>query len=206
MGIMTFKNLKKDKRQRILDAAFSNFTQNAWESVQISQVVIQSQIPRGSFYQYFDTIHDLFFVLVGHLFGKEVLSFPDLLGEAGGDLKLALQLRLIKIFKRLEIYDQGFFLQNLLYFKSFNQKQTLPPSINPMFDEETSEVITRLNRKINPDLLTNLEMLFVTCFFVYLEKPKNKETIIGYFTKILNILLEKEDITRRKNEVIIKNI
>ncbi|HNZ50154.1 MAG TPA: TetR/AcrR family transcriptional regulator [Bacilli bacterium] len=206
MGIMTFKNLKKDKRERILEVALANFSTQAWEKITISQIVGQSQIPRGSFYQYFDTIHDLFAILLVYLFRKEQEPFGKWLGESNGDLKQALQLRFIRIMKHLEVYEQGWFLKNLLYFKSVNGELSLPAPINPQFDDETKAVINRVLRRESSDLLSYLEKLFTSCFLSYLEDSTSKEMLIRYFNQSLDLLFAKEEHTRRKNEVIIKDI
>ncbi|MGD9886425.1 MAG: TetR/AcrR family transcriptional regulator [Bacilli bacterium] len=206
MGIMTFKNLKKDKRQRILAAAFEEFSPPPWEQILVSQVVLKAQSPRGSFYQYFDTLFDLFFVLLVSLFGRKLPLFNVFLSEANFDLKQALKGRFARIINQLEIYSSGYLLRNLLYFKTNRPKEVLMLAIDPSFDDDVMESILKNIKKPSPFLLKNLEKHFELCYLGYLEKPQEKDKIILYFNQILDLLLEKEEITRRKNEVIIKNI
>ena len=56
----TFYNLPEEKRKKILDAACSEFLRVPYEEVSINQIIKIAQIPRGSFYQYFDDKDDLF--------------------------------------------------------------------------------------------------------------------------------------------------
>jgi len=56
----TFFNLPQQKRQRVLDAAVNEFAANSFDNASIARIVDDAQIPRGSFYQYFDDLEDLY--------------------------------------------------------------------------------------------------------------------------------------------------
>lgn len=60
----TFYNLKSDKIKRILNAALEEFALHDYEHVNIQNIVKNAQISRGSFYQYFSDLDDLFMYLV----------------------------------------------------------------------------------------------------------------------------------------------
>ncbi|MBQ2739471.1 MAG: helix-turn-helix transcriptional regulator, partial [Oscillibacter sp.] len=49
----TFLRLPEEKRRRILDAAWEEFTRVSFSDASINQIVQRSGISRGSFYQYF---------------------------------------------------------------------------------------------------------------------------------------------------------
>ncbi len=55
----TFYRLPGPKRKRIFEGAVNLILQHAIEDLTISHVVRQTGIPRGSFYQYFDSIEDI---------------------------------------------------------------------------------------------------------------------------------------------------
>lgn len=206
MGLMTFKNLKKEKRQRIIEAALEEFSKKPWEQILVSQVVLKAQIPRGSFYQYFETLYDLFFVLMISLFGRDKTPMNVLLSETNNDLKQALKGRFARIINQLDVYNFGCLLKNLLYFSANRPQEALVLAVNPCFDDDMIENILKNIKNPSVNLLKNLEKHFELCYLGYLEKPQEKDKIILYFNQILDLLLEKEEITRRKNEVIIKNI
>ena len=66
----TFFNLAPDKRQRIMDAAIKEFSRAPIEHANVSNIVQDSGISRGSFYQYFHDKHDLymhFFETIGQV-------------------------------------------------------------------------------------------------------------------------------------------
>lgn len=70
----TFYNLPPDKRQRIEDAAVSEFTEFNYDSASINRIVEASGIAKGSFYQYFTDKKDLYFYLLSIIVEKK-LSF-----------------------------------------------------------------------------------------------------------------------------------
>lgn len=60
----TFYNLPEDKRNRITDAILEECSIHTFEHINISNIVRNAHIPRGSFYQYFKDTFDVFsFVL-----------------------------------------------------------------------------------------------------------------------------------------------
>ena len=67
----TFFRLPEEKRARILEGAWSEFTAVPYAEASINRIVQTSRIPRGSFYQYFEDKNDL---------------FHDTLERSGGDL------------------------------------------------------------------------------------------------------------------------
>lgn len=56
----TFNNLGKEKQDRIITAAISEFSKRSFEEAKLSNIIKDSQIPRGSFYQYFTDKKDLY--------------------------------------------------------------------------------------------------------------------------------------------------
>ena len=60
----TFFRLPEEKRQRLMDAAWEEFTQVRFSDVSINKIIQNAHIPRGSFYQYFQDKTDLFSYLV----------------------------------------------------------------------------------------------------------------------------------------------
>lgn len=60
MPTQTFFNLSQAKRRRIEDKARDVFLKTPYNKVSISQIVYAVNIPRGSFYQYFENLEDLY--------------------------------------------------------------------------------------------------------------------------------------------------
>ena len=66
----TFFNLDEDKKKKIIDAAVKEFTENQLHKSRVSSIIKEAGIPRGSFYQYFEDIDDLYYFVIDETFDK----------------------------------------------------------------------------------------------------------------------------------------
>ncbi|OPX86978.1 TetR/AcrR family transcriptional regulator [Pelotomaculum sp. PtaB.Bin117] len=66
----TFNNLSDDKKQKIFDAAVKEFSAKRFSEASINQIVKTAEIPRGSFYQYFENKEDIYRYMFERI-GKE---------------------------------------------------------------------------------------------------------------------------------------
>lgn len=71
MPTSTFFNLPSPKQNRLIQAAVEEFTKKSLDEVSINRIIHAAEIPRGSFYQYFEDKMDLFRYVVQH-FSKEL--------------------------------------------------------------------------------------------------------------------------------------
>lgn len=60
----TFFRLPEEKRRRLMEAAWEEFTAVRFSDASINKIIRAANIPRGSFYQYFTDKDDLFAYLV----------------------------------------------------------------------------------------------------------------------------------------------
>jgi len=67
----TFFNLPEDKRDRIIEAAVDEFSRNHYGKVTIDKIAKKSEIPKGSFYQYFENKDDLYIFLFCQIGNKK---------------------------------------------------------------------------------------------------------------------------------------
>lgn len=74
----TFLNLNSNKKKRIMDAAINEFAKKSFQDAKISNIIIMSKIPRGSFYQYFNDKKDVY-LYIFEMMGKEKL---EILGDS----------------------------------------------------------------------------------------------------------------------------
>ena len=58
MPTNTFFHLPEEKQQRLLDAAQIEFSRHSLQEASIANIVKLAEIPRGSFYQYFENKND----------------------------------------------------------------------------------------------------------------------------------------------------
>lgn len=71
MPKLTFNNLSTDKKQRIFDAAVLEFSSKPFKDASINQIIKKAQIPKGSFYQYFEDKEDLYLYMMKRIEGEK---------------------------------------------------------------------------------------------------------------------------------------
>jgi len=67
----TFFNLPDEKKDKIIDAAINEFSQNHYGKITIDKIVKKAEIPKGSFYQYFENKDDLYIYLFSQIGDKK---------------------------------------------------------------------------------------------------------------------------------------
>lgn len=60
----TFYRISEEKQNRIMNAARNEFLSVPYSEVSINRIIKEAEIPRGSFYQYFDGKEDLFYFVL----------------------------------------------------------------------------------------------------------------------------------------------
>lgn len=85
MPTQTFANLPAEKRSRIIQAAKEEFSQYSFYDASINRIIKEAQIPRGSFYRYFENKEDLFLYLLNEyksdLFNRISSMFDEQVGD-----------------------------------------------------------------------------------------------------------------------------
>lgn len=81
----TFFNLDESKRTKIIMAAKAEFLNNPLRKARVSNIVTEANIPRGSFYQYFEDLDDLYYFIVEEVFA-EIFDAGFLYSEMTDDL------------------------------------------------------------------------------------------------------------------------
>ncbi len=79
----TFYNVKREKQERIIDAAMTQIAEKGYDRTMISDIVRLADIPRGSFYQYFKDKYDLFNYIFEHVSKKKLEMFSPVLSKFG---------------------------------------------------------------------------------------------------------------------------
>lgn len=64
MPLQTFLNLSKERRQKILDAAYEEFALNSYSTASLSKIISKLGLAKGSFYRYFSSKKELYLFLL----------------------------------------------------------------------------------------------------------------------------------------------
>ena len=82
----TFLRLPEEKRDRVLNAAWDEFTTVSFAKASVNRIVRAAGIPRGSFYQYFEDKSDLFHYLMEQIHDQLTEDYQKVLARADGNL------------------------------------------------------------------------------------------------------------------------
>lgn len=81
-----FYNLPDEKRIRIIKAAYDELCIVSYEDLSINKIIQRADIPRGSFYQYFDNKDDLLFFMFEDFQNLLFDTITETLKEKDGDI------------------------------------------------------------------------------------------------------------------------
>ena len=86
MPKVTFYNLKEEKKQKIENAIEKELKRNFFEKVSISSIIVDADIPRGSFYQYFEDKDDALMYVIQKYINSSKKQIEQILIQNNGDI------------------------------------------------------------------------------------------------------------------------
>lgn len=81
-----FLNLPEEKKKRIITASLKEFARVSYDEISINRIIQDAEIPRGSFYQYFEDKKDLQTFLLGGFRNRLKEEVQIYLDEEKGDM------------------------------------------------------------------------------------------------------------------------
>ncbi|KYG26028.1 TetR/AcrR family transcriptional regulator [Alkalihalobacillus trypoxylicola] len=144
MPKVTFFNLPDDKQDKLIHAAKEEFSRVPLAKASISNIVNAAQIPRGSFYQYFEDKSDAFFYLLNIKIQENRERMVELIQKNEGDIFKTIS----DLFEYL-ITEQD---QNLHFMKNIflNMDHRIEHEFERSFHwYDTDKQMNELNQMIN---------------------------------------------------------
>ncbi len=178
----TFYNLNEEKREKIEKALKKEFSRNTFEKASISNIIEEANIPRGSFYQYFNDKDDALKYIIENFLDDEKRQIQQLLIEHNGD-----------IFKTtLDLFS--YFID-----KSYNETEVklFQNIINKLRNENVN-----IYKDIKRSRFTKMEhMNKNNCYINTSQLNIQNEDDIEYMLRILTCILRTEIIDVMHNKV-----
>lgn len=170
MAKTTFYSLSEEKKKSILNALKVEFESHSLNEASVADIIKLADIPRGSFYQYFDDLEDSFFTILENEISESHEIFAKILKENNGDL-----------YKALESFgsamaDEIFSKYKMYRMRYLNWNQTLAGKWKEFRKKRNEEV-----RKEN-GASTSIQ----SSFFKGLETEK-----MGYINTVIHSIIEK---------------
>ncbi len=199
----TFLRLNDEKKKKLIDASFKEFSLNNFNDASINRIIKDAGISRGSFYMYFVDKKDLYFYLLEQY--SEILidnMKKDLINNKGD---------LFKMFQdNIRRTYNSFKNNNINFFKKSLENVTIMEESKRTFGFRDKRLLKELIPNINLELLNdnarrhievifaiNMHLLMVTLIKLLKSDSLDEEILKDYYEQ-LDILkygcIKKEDL------------
>ena len=199
----TFLRLNDEKKKKLIDASFKEFSLYNFNDVSINRIIKEAGISRGSFYMYFADKKDLYFYLLEQHLEILINNMKEDLIKNKGDL--------FKMFQdNIKEEFNSFKNNNINFFKKSLENVTIMEESKKTFGFRDKRLLRELIPNINLELLNdnakkhievifaiNMHLLMVTLMKL-LKKDSLDEEILKDYYEQLDILkygcVKKEDL------------
>ena len=189
----TFLNLNETKRNAIISAAKKEFASKSLHEASINQIIKDAEIARGSFYNYFDDINDIYFYILDNFRNKMDVVMEKSLIKSNGNIFTTFIDMFDFIVEFTKDEENKSILKNFFLNMSHTNKNYLleKPDLNKMH-ERINSIKGLINIKIlkisDPkELMVVIEILFETLI----------NTVMQYF-------MSNTEINHARNQLIKK--
>lgn len=192
MPTRTFLKLPKEKRIRILRAAKKEFSRVPLDKAVIANIVKEAEIPRGSFYQYFENVDDLFIYLMQYMYGIDKKKFGKYLEQTDNDVYEALKLKFSHTIDKLANSENRQFRINIMttIFNDDSRYENLARKIvEPDLEIDLTYFPDGFQKsKYSQNLLNIIKMIGKSCLEKYLAKIVTKDEIKENYNSYIDLV------------------
>jgi len=193
MPTNTFLNLPIEKKNKIIEAAIEEFCErNIYES-KIAIIMKNANISRGSFYNYFDSIEDLYFYVVTLLRNRRF----EYLEECWNNYSVSF----FDYFEELYLTSVKFLLDNPHYIKISkhlyaSDHKVCIQLVMGLQKKYSDMFMYRINldkqngvikKNVDTEMLANIFVQYSSIIFVY--ETRSKEVTLDFYEDYINRLL-----------------
>ncbi|MDD3171064.1 MAG: TetR/AcrR family transcriptional regulator [Bacilli bacterium] len=191
MPTRTFLNLQKEKKLRVLRAAKKEFSRVPLEKAVIANIVKDAEIPRGSFYQYFENVDDLFMYLINYMYGIDQRKFTKCVEEKNGDVYEALKLRFSKEIDKLTSEENRQFRINIIstLFNDSSKSRMLPDMMEKQNPVGIVDFPEAQQKSKNANSFADIiKMIGFFCLQKYLANQASEVEIKTYYNNCIDFV------------------
>ena len=127
MPTKTFFHLPEEKQKRLLEAARIEFSRVPLKDASIANIVKIAEIPRGSFYQYFEDKEDLYYYYFETVRRDSSKDMFQLIKDVDGDLFEGFELYFTKIIREILVGENASFYRNLFMNLDYRASRKVVP-------------------------------------------------------------------------------
>lgn len=146
MAKQTFLNLPEKKQKTIFNALKKEFARAPLKDALVSNIIKTADIPRGSFYQYFEDIEDAYYYVIDE-YSKDIKKFLlDEIKNNNGDIVLSYRQLYIYILDLIEEKDNKSYFEKIFLNMNYEVQSMFTPNFNDGLNKIINHVdISNLN-------------------------------------------------------------
>ena len=186
----TFLRLNDEKKKKLIDASFKEFSLYNFNDVSINRIIKEAGISRGSFYMYFVDKKDLYFYLLEQHLEILINNMKNDLIKNKGDLFKMFQNNIKEEFN-------SFKNNNINFFKKSLENVTVMEESKKTFGFRDKRLLRELIPNINLELLNdnakkhievifaiNMHLLMVTLIKLLKSDSLDEEILKDYYEQL----------------------
>jgi AcrR family transcriptional regulator len=192
----TFLNLSVEKQEKILTSAKKEFARASLKDASVANIIKSAGIPRGSFYQYFNDLEDIFYyILENH--SKEIKQrITANLVHYKGDIIKAFADLYQYILNKINDKENEFYFKNIFLNMDYKLEKMFLPNLEDNLNE-IIQLVDISSLKIDSRLqliyvIEIIEALMMRNLIQVYQRNVSKEKNIEIFIK--ELLLIKDGI------------
>lgn len=193
-----FFNIPEAKQQMIIEVAIEEFTSKSFENVSVSSIVRKANIPRGSFYTYFEDLDELFNFIISKIKKERFKYAKDYIKEANGNFFIFINKLFAYDFETYSTKHRYSLFRNYIHYIQINNRGNLKDNlITPLaelfkgditFDKIFDFEKYNINIEEFEDLIEITMIIMINTYMKSESKELNNEQIIALFKKRMKIL------------------
>ncbi len=130
MAKQTFLNLPEEKRTKIMNSLKKEFSKSALKDALVSNIIKDAEIPRGSFYQYFNDIEDAYYFVIDD-YSKSIKKYLlENLVINNGDIILAYRNLYKYILEMINSEENKDYFEKIFLNMSYEVQSMFTPNFN----------------------------------------------------------------------------
>lgn len=193
MPTKTFFNLPKEKRLRILKAGKKEFSRVPFDKAIIANIAKDADIPRGSFYQYFSSLEDLFTYTLQYMYGINKKKFTQYLEDNNNDIYKALKERFANEVDKLSKEENKQFRINTLQILLQDNKEYSKEFIDSIMEKRSTLDLEFFPQEIQKKnnfskALDLIKMVGDNCIERYLMSEVSEEEIKNDYNNYIDFI------------------
>ncbi|MFD1671225.1 TetR/AcrR family transcriptional regulator [Agrilactobacillus yilanensis] len=151
MPKQTFFNLPEEKQQHLLAVARQAFSKAPFDKVSIASIIAAAEIPRGSFYQYFEDKADLYDYLIEDVRHTSLEDWQSELKAQKGDLFKAFKQYFGQLLEEIVSGPNADFYRNVFLHLDYARSHQLTEHFSRKHDFDCAH-------KVRPKMLNGVDL------------------------------------------------